>query len=210
MQNIFYNCDKLFYSHISAPVAIIVFLGRKADENRTSSEKKIIEKIPFADLQDNNPDFMQHPDMEMIEKGDYYTEIDENKCSRSVHVSNNGVSFCTSINIGGFKCFKSLYYDRNNNTIKVKQVKNPLEGENQGSTLWENAKLYRSSARSKNKTTSAEFSEEELSECVDTLLTEISTFPNLDKYLGEEQLNFEELKNKIKDAMNGKKKSSSR
>ena len=92
----------------------------------------------------------------------------------------------------------------------MKQVKNPLEGENQGSTSWENAKLYRSSARSKNKTTCAEFSEEELSECVDTLLTEISTFPNLDKYLGEKQLNFEELKNKIKDAMNGKKKSSSR
>ena len=204
MENTFDVHDNILYSHISAPVPILVFLGPEADENRTLREKMIVGDIPFADLQDNNPDFMQHANMEMIEKGDYYTELYKNGSSRSIHVSNNGVSFCTSIDIGGFKCFKSLYYDRNNNTIKVKQVKNPLKGENQGSTLWKNAKLYRSV-----KPQYTEFNKAELSECVNALLTEISTFPNLDKYLGEEQLNFEELKNKIRDVMNDKNRTSS-
>ena len=207
MKNIIDFRENTFYTQINTPVTTIKFFGREADESRTPKEKMIVGYIPFMELQNNNPDLVQNISKDIIENGSYYTELYENGSRRSIHVANNGISFCTSINIGGFNYFKSLYYDIYGNKIKVKQVKNPLNGENQGSTSWGNAKLYRSDPPKK-KPPYAEFTEEELLECVNALLTEISTFPNLDKYLGEE-INFEELKNKILDVINKSRTSSS-
>ena len=208
MENTFDFCENTFYTEINTPVTNTEFFGREADESRTLKEKMIVGYIPFMEFQNNDPDLVQNISKDIIENGSYYTELYKNGSRRSIHVANNGISFCTSIDIGEFNYCESLYYDIYGNKIKVKQVKNPLNGENQGSTSWGNAKLYRSDPP-KEKPTYAEFTEEELFECVNGLLTEISTFPNLDKYLGEKQFNFEEQKNKIRDVMNDKNRTSS-